>query len=77
MTELEKFRETFSNKSQITKNVYNSNYKKLREMLGNEDIMNVSQKKIIETAETIDNRNSQQSLINIAYLPKLDYQYSH
>jgi hypothetical protein len=28
----------------------------------------VSQKKIIETAETIDNRNSQQSLINIAFL---------
>jgi hypothetical protein len=68
MTELEKFRETFANKSKITQGVYNSNYKKLREMLDDVDIASVSQKKIIETAETIDNRNSQQSLINIAYL---------
>jgi hypothetical protein len=68
MTELEKFRETFANKSKITQGVYNSNYKKLREMLDDVDVASVSQKKIIETAETIDNRNSQQSLINIAYL---------
>lgn len=67
MTELEKFRETFSNKSKITQNVYNSNYKKLREML-DDDIINVSQKKVIELVETLDNRNTQQSLINIAYL---------
>lgn len=67
MTELEKFRETFANKSQITQNVYNSNYKKLRDLLG-EDILNVSQKKVIETVETLTNLNSQQSLINIAYL---------
>jgi hypothetical protein len=67
MTELEKFRETFANKSQITKNVYNSNYKKLRDLL-DDDIINVSQKKVIETLETIDNRNSQQSLLNIAFL---------
>lgn len=67
MTELEKFRETFANKSKVTQGVYNSNYKKLRDLLG-EDILNVSQKKIIELVETIDNRNSQQSLINIAYL---------
>jgi hypothetical protein len=67
MTELDKFKETFSNKSKVTQGVYTSNYKKLREMLG-EDIINVSQKKIIETAETFDNRNTQQSLINIAYL---------
>jgi len=68
MTELEKFRETFANKSKITNNVYNSNYKKLRDLLGDVDIASVSQKKVIETAETIDNRNTQQSLINIAYL---------
>jgi hypothetical protein len=66
-TELEKFRETFANKSKITQNVYNSNYKKLRDLL-NDDIINVSQKKVIETLETIDNRNSQQSLLNIAFL---------
>jgi hypothetical protein len=68
MSELDEFRKTFSNKSKITQGVYNSNYKKLREMLGDVDIASVSQKKVIETAETIDNRNSQQSLINIAYL---------
>lgn len=67
MTELEKFRETFSNKSKITQNVYNSNYKKLRDLL-NDDIINVSQKKVIELVETLDNLNTQQSLINIAYL---------
>jgi hypothetical protein len=68
MTELTKFKETFSNKSKITQGVYTSNYKKLREMLDDVDIASVSQKKVIETAETLDNRNSQQSLINIAYL---------
>lgn len=68
MTELEEFRKTFSNKSKITQNVYNSNYKKLRDLLG-EDILNVSQKNIIEIIEkNISNRNSQSSLINIAYL---------
>ena len=68
MTELEKFRQTFANKSKVTNNVYNSNYKKLREMLDDVDIASVSQQKVIELAETITNRNSQQSLINIAYL---------
>jgi hypothetical protein len=68
MSELTKFKETFSNKSKITQGVYTSNYKKLREMLDDVDIASVSQKKVIETAETLDNRNSQQSLINIAYL---------
>ena len=68
MSELEKFRETFANKSKITQGVYNSNYKKLRDLLGDVDIASVSQKKVIEIAETIDNRNTQQSLINIAFL---------
>ena len=68
MSELDKFKETFSNKSKVTQGVYTSNYKKLREMLGDVDIASVSQKKVIETAMTIDNRNTQQSLINIAYL---------
>ena len=68
MSELDKFRETFANKSKITQGVYNSNYKKLRDLLGDVDIASVSQKKVIEIAETFDNRNTQQSLINIAYL---------
>jgi hypothetical protein len=67
MSELEQFRATFSNKSKVTQNTYNSNYKKLRDLVG-DDIVNVSQKKIIELVETVDNRNSQQSLINIAFL---------
>ena len=68
MSELEEFRKTFSNKSKITQNVYNSNYKKLRDLLG-DDILNLSQKNIIEIIEkNISNRNTQSSLINIAYL---------
>jgi len=67
MTELDEFRKTFANKSKITQGVYTSNYKKLRDLLG-EDIINVSQKKVIEILETLDNRNSQQSLLNIAFL---------
>ena len=68
MTELEQFRATFSNKSKVTQTVYSSNYKKLRELL-NDDIVNVSQKKVIELLEeNISNRNSQSALLNIAYL---------
>lgn len=68
MTELEQFRATFSNKSKTTQTVYNSNYKKLRDLLG-DDIVNVSQKKVIELLEeNISNRNSQSALLNIAYL---------
>lgn len=68
MTELEQFRATFSNKSKVTQTVYNSNYKKLRDLLG-DDIVNVSQKKVIELLEeNINNRNSQSALLNIAYL---------
>jgi len=72
MTELDEFRKTFATKSKITQGVYTSNYKKLREMLDDVDIASVSQKKIIETAQTLDNRNTQQSLINIAYLIRKD-----
>lgn len=43
MAELQKFRESFQNKSKATQNVYNSTYKRLRDFLG-DDIMNVSQK---------------------------------
>ena len=68
MTELDKFRETFATKSKITKEVYNSSYKKLRQLLGDVDITSVSQAKVIDTIKDIDNRNSQQSLLNIAYL---------
>lgn len=66
--ELEKFRASFANKSKITQNVYTSSYKKLRELLQDEDIASVSQRRVIEVIEPIDNRNSQQSLLNIAYL---------
>lgn len=69
MTELDKFRETFSDKSKITQNVYSSNYKKLRDLLDDEDIINVSQSKIIKSLEdNIDNINSQQALLNVAFL---------
>ena len=68
MSELEEFRKTFSNKSKVTQTVYNSNYKKLRDLLG-DDVVNVSQKKVIELLETnISNRNSQSALLNIAFL---------
>lgn len=68
MSELEQFRATFSNKSKVTQTVYNSNYKKLRDLLG-DDVVNVSQKKVIELLEeNINNRNSQSALLNIAYL---------
>ena len=66
--ELEKFRLTFANKSKITQNAYNSTYKKLRDLLGDVDIASVSQQKVIDLANTLTNRNSQQALINIAYL---------
>ncbi len=33
MSELDKFKETFANKSKITQGVYISNYKKLRNLL--------------------------------------------
>lgn len=68
MTELDEFRKTIATKSKTTQGVYTSNYKKLRGLLNDVDIASVSQKKIIETAETIDNRNTQQSLINIAFV---------
>ena len=40
----------------------------MRELLQDEDIASVSQRRVIEVIEPIDNRNSQQSLLNIAYL---------
>ena len=68
MAELQKFRESFATKSKATQNVYNSTYKKLREIL-DDDIMNVSQKNIIKIIqENIDNLNSQQALLNVAFL---------
>jgi hypothetical protein len=68
MAELQKFRESFQNKSKATQNVYNSTYKRLRDFLG-DDIMNVSQKNIIKIIQdNIDNLNSQQALINVAHL---------
>lgn len=66
--ESENFKASFANKSKITKNVYNSMYKKLRDLLGDVDIASVSQKAVIEVIEPINNINSQQSLLNIAFV---------
>jgi hypothetical protein len=68
MAEFTKFQASFANKSKITQGVYTSNYKKLRDLLGDVDIASVSQSRVIEVVEQLDNRNSQQALINIAYL---------
>jgi len=62
------FRTKISNKSKVTQGVYNSNYKKLRDLIQDVDIASVSQQRIIEIVQEIDNRNSQQALLNIAYL---------
>ena len=43
-------------------------YRKLRALLEDVDVASVSQKRVIEVAESVDNRNTQQALINIAYL---------
>jgi len=68
MAEFKKFEASFANKSKTTQGVYISSYKKLRDLLDDVDIASVSQKKVIEVVEQLDNRNSQQALINIAYL---------
>jgi hypothetical protein len=68
MTELDKFRKNILSKSKTTQAVYTSNYKKLRDLLDDVDIASVSQSRVIEVVEKTDNRNSQQALINIAYL---------
>jgi len=66
--EFDDFRASYSTKSKITQGVYDSMYRKLRALLQDEDIASVSQKRVIEVAESVDNRNTQQALINIAYL---------
>jgi len=68
MAELDKFKKNILSKSKVTQGVYVSNYKKLRELLDDVDIASVSQKSVIEVVEQINNRNSQQSLINVAFL---------
>jgi len=66
--EFDDFRASYSTKSKVTQGVYDSMYRKLRALIEDVDIASVSQKRIIEVAETVDNRNTQQALINIAYL---------
>ena len=66
--EFDDFRASYSNKSKVTQGVYDSMYRKLRALLQDEDIASVSQRRVIEVAESVDNRNTQQALINIAYL---------
>jgi hypothetical protein len=66
--EFDDFRASYSNKSKVTQGVYDSMYRKLRALLEDVDVASVSQKRVIEVAESVDNRNTQQALINIAYL---------
>lgn len=68
MTEWEKFSEYIKDKSEATKKSYKTQYKKLRNLVENEDIGNISQKKLLEIFREIENTNSIQSLINIAVL---------
>jgi len=66
--EFDDFRASYSNKSKVTQGVYDSMYRRLRALLQDVDIASVSQRRVIEVAEDVDNRNTQQALINIAYL---------
>jgi len=66
--EFDDFRASYSTKSKVTQGVYDSMYRKLRALLQDEDVASASQRRVIEVAESVDNRNTQQALINIAYL---------
>lgn len=68
MAELDKFKKNILSKSKVTQGVYISNYKKLRDLLQDEDIASCSQKRVIDVVKDVDNRNSQQALINVAFL---------
>jgi len=59
--------DTLDEKSEYTKKTYKIQYNKLRKMLEN-DIADVSQKKLIEIISQQSNPNQQQSSINIAVL---------
>jgi len=67
-SELDKFKKNILSKSKVTQGVYVSNYKKLRELLQDEDIASCSQKRVIDVVKDVVNRNSQQALINVAFL---------
>jgi len=67
MAEFKKFMDTLDEKSEYTKKTYKIQYNKLRKMLEN-DIADVSQKKLIEIISQQSNTNQQQSSINIAVL---------
>lgn len=66
--EFDDFRASYSNKSKVTQGVYDSMYRKLRALLQDVDIASASQRRVIEVVESVDNRNTQQALLNIAYL---------
>lgn len=68
MTELAKFMDMVKDKSVSTKKNYNMQYKKLRNLVENEDIANISQKKMLEIINQLENINTKQALINIAIL---------
>ena len=66
MTELENFNQSIQNVSPVSFKNYQSGYKKLYRILGNDmDIASFSEKVIIKHIKTLPNPNSQQSLINI------------
>lgn len=66
--EFDDFRASYVTKSKVTQGVYDSMYRKLRALIQDVDIASVSQKRILEVVEDVDNRNTQQALLNIAYL---------
>ena len=66
MTELEQFKESIQNVSPVSFKNYQSGYKKLYKILGDDmDIASFSEKVIIKYIKAIPNPNSQQALINI------------
>jgi hypothetical protein len=66
MTELEQFKQSIQNVSPVSFKNYQSGYKKLYKILGDDmDIASFSEKVIIKYIKAIPNPNSQQALINI------------
>lgn len=79
MSEIEKYDEidvfmtSVDDKSTATKKSYKTQYNKLRKLLGNKDISESSQDKIIGVASDEEKPNSKQALINIGILVRRLY----
>lgn len=67
MAEFDNFMESIENKSAATKKQYRIQYNKLFKLTG-KPIAETSEKKIIELISNIDNKNTEQALLNIALL---------